>query len=149
LDLNKKKLYIYILYFFNFLFEFKKKLKWIIYLSHKSQTNMTTLTKYCEACEGECQADVMEYCECCGVGKRNGCDLNPSDESIFDGMCDECREKEDEEEDHDICGQTGGECRGFKGCGKKVLCEDTNMFGNTSFCIPCYEKYEEEFKKLE
>jgi len=51
---------------------------------------------HCEACEGECQADVMEYCECCGVGKRNGCDLNPSDESIFDGMCDECREKEDE-----------------------------------------------------
>jgi hypothetical protein len=54
-----------------------------------------------------------------------------------------------EEEDHDICGQTGGKCGDFVGCGKKVLCEDTNMFGNTSFCIPCYEKYEEDFKKLE
>ena len=58
-------------------------------------------------------------------------------------------EEEEDEEDHDICGQTGGKCGDFAGCGKKVLCEDTNMFGNTSFCIPCYEKYEEDFKKLE
>ncbi len=58
-------------------------------------------------------------------------------------------ESEEEDEDYDICGQTGGKCGDFAGCGKKVLCEDTNMFGNTSFCIPCYEKYEEDFKKLE
>tara|TARA_R110000824_G_scaffold346609_1_gene533425 strand:- start:567 stop:758 length:192 start_codon:yes stop_codon:yes gene_type:complete len=61
-------------------------------------SNNNNMPKYCEACEGVCQADVIEYCECCGVGKRNGCDLNPSDESIFDGMCDECREKEEEED---------------------------------------------------
>ena len=59
---------------------------------------MTSTMKYCESCEGECQSDVMEYCECCGVGKRNGCEMNPSDESIFDGMCDECRENEEEED---------------------------------------------------
>ena len=58
-------------------------------------------------------------------------------------------EEEEEDDDHDICGQTGGKCGDFAGCGKKVLCEDTNMFGNTSFCIPCYEKYEDDFKKLE
>jgi hypothetical protein len=46
----------------------------------------------------------MEYCECCGVGKRNGCEMNPSDESIFDGMCDECRE----EEEQDDCSNCGG-----------------------------------------
>jgi len=51
--------------------------------------------EYCQACEGECQADEMEYCDCCGVGKRNGCEMNPSDESIFDGMCDECREEDE------------------------------------------------------
>ena len=82
-------------------------MKWIVSLSHKSPTNNkmnsnnNNMPKYCEACEGVCQADVIEYCECCGVGKRNGCDLNPSDESIFDGMCDECREKEEEEEEEE------------------------------------------------
>jgi hypothetical protein len=43
-----------------------------------------------------------------------------------------------------ICGKTGGECRGFKGCGKEVAEDDTNMIGNTSFCIPCYEKEEHD-----
>jgi len=42
-----------------------------------------------------------------------------------------------------ICGLTGGECNGFKGCGKEVPMDETNMIGNTSFCIPCYEKLEE------
>jgi len=50
---------------------------------------------YCEACEGVCVSDELEYCECCGDGFRNGCEMNPSDESIFDGMCDECREEEE------------------------------------------------------
>jgi hypothetical protein len=42
-----------------------------------------------------------------------------------------------------ICGLTGGECHRFKGCGKEVDMDETNMIGNTSFCIPCYEKLEE------
>ena len=80
----------------------KKKLKWnlLIYdMSPPNKYTMSTMTKYCESCEGVCQSDVMEYCECCGVGKRNGCEMNPSDESIFDGMCDECRENEEEEDE--------------------------------------------------
>jgi hypothetical protein len=42
-----------------------------------------------------------------------------------------------------ICGLTGGECNGFRGCRKEVDMDETNMIGNTSFCIPCYEKLEE------
>ena len=82
--------------------DMKKKLKWFLLIYDMSPPNKYTMTstmKYCESCEGECLSDVMEYCECCGVGKRNGCEMNPSDESIFDGMCDECRENEEEEEE--------------------------------------------------
>ena len=105
------------------------------FLSHKSPTNnMTTLTKYCEACEGECQADVIEYCECCGVGKRNGCDLNPSDESIFDGMCDECREKEEEDECAECC-NCGDDVSNDNGTGSLVEGE--------YWCKTCVEEKEE------
>ena len=41
-----------------------------------------------------------------------------------------------------ICGETGGFQEG--GCGEEVEMEDTNMIGNTSFCIGCYEKIMEE-----
>jgi len=41
-----------------------------------------------------------------------------------------------------ICGLTGGECNGFRGCRKEVDMDETNMICNTSFCIPCYEKLE-------
>jgi len=33
---------------------------------------------YCEACDGVCVSDELEYCDCCGEGFRNGCELNPA-----------------------------------------------------------------------
>lgn len=48
------------------------------------------------------------------------------------------------EEEFHICGETGGEIKYMSGCGKKALCDDTCMIGNTSFCIECFEKYQEE-----
>lgn len=51
---------------------------------------------------------------------------------------------EDEDELHK-CGETGGCIEGFEGCGETFCMEDTNMLGNTSYCIECYEKYEKRF----
>ena len=48
----------------------------------------------------------------------------------------------EEEEELHICGETGGYQDG--GCGEKFDYQDTNMIGNTSFCLACYEKIEEE-----
>jgi len=107
----------------------KKKLKWNLLIYDMSPPNKYTMTKYCESCEGECQSDVMEYCECCGVGKRNGCEMNPSDESIFDGMCDECRE----EEEQDDCSNCGG------AEGTEVI-EPTGEY----WCITCVIQYKEK-----
>tara|TARA_R110002167_G_scaffold71803_3_gene202466 strand:- start:1747 stop:2646 length:900 start_codon:yes stop_codon:yes gene_type:complete len=47
----------------------------------------------CDDCEGKCRADETEKCEDCGVVLRIGCANNPSDHSIFDGCCDDCREE--------------------------------------------------------
>ena len=49
-------------------------------------------TDYCDDCEGECHADEMEECEDCGIKLRIGCANNPSDHSISDDVCDNCRE---------------------------------------------------------
>jgi len=92
--------------------------------------------------------DDEECAECCNCGEDVSNDNGTGSLVGGEYWCKTCVEEE-EDDDHDICGQTGGKCGDFAGCGKKVLCEDTNMFGNTSFCIPCYEKYEEDFKKLE
>ncbi len=53
-------------------------------------------------------------------------------------------DSEEDEEKH-ICGQTGGEIDGFEGCGVIVDMEDTIMLGNTSFCMDCGERYQEEY----
>ena len=50
-------------------------------------------------------------------------------------------EEEDDEEEH-ICGETGGHESG--GCGIKFNYTDGGMFNNTSFCMACFEKKEEE-----
>jgi hypothetical protein len=47
------------------------------------------------------------------------------------------------------CGVFGGIIRGMEGCGELFDMYDTNMLGNTSFCIPCYEKYEEKYYEEE
>jgi len=57
------------------------------------------------------------------------------------GCCCECEEKEN----MDICGESGGEISGYEGCKISLPTEDTNMLGNTSFCITCYEKYESKY----
>ena len=54
-------------------------------------------------------------------------------------------DESDEEENMDICGESGGEISGYEGCKISLPTEDTNMLGNTSFCIPCYEKYESKY----
>ena len=50
--------------------------------------------KVCIACEGVCIADKLESCEICGIKYRIGCAENPSDHSIFNDRCDNCREYE-------------------------------------------------------
>tara|TARA_R110000822_G_scaffold222992_8_gene356270 strand:- start:466 stop:1146 length:681 start_codon:yes stop_codon:yes gene_type:complete len=51
----------------------------------------------------------------------------------------------EEEEDIEICGETGGLFKGFKGCGAKFDCEGLNKLGNTSFCQECYDKHIDRF----
>lgn len=58
----------------------------------------------CDDCEGKCRSDETSSCEECGIELRNGCANNPSDHSIFDGCCDDCRECEEEEEGEYDCG---------------------------------------------
>mgnify|MGYP003639764998 FL=1 len=57
----------------------------------------------CDDCEGKCQSNETETCEKCAVKLRIGCANNPSDESIFNGLCDACREEEEEEEVRCVC----------------------------------------------
>ena len=49
----------------------------------------------CADCEGPCRADETESCENCGIELRIGCAENPSDHSIFDDRCDDCRVDDD------------------------------------------------------
>lgn len=50
----------------------------------------------CDDCEGKCRADELEQCEKCGIKLRIGCANNPSDHSIFNDRCDDCREEEEQ-----------------------------------------------------
>ena len=47
----------------------------------------------CDDCEGKCRSDETESCEKCSIELRIGCGNNPSDHSIFNGFCDDCREE--------------------------------------------------------
>ena len=42
--------------------------------------------------EGKCRSNETETFEVCAVKLRIGCGNNPSDESIFNGLCDDCRD---------------------------------------------------------
>jgi hypothetical protein len=55
----------------------------------------------CCACEGPCVGDEVDECEVCFVKLRIGCAKHPSDESIFNGRCDDCRDEESDEEESD------------------------------------------------
>lgn len=46
----------------------------------------------CMDCDGKCLSQVVVCCESCGKEVRIGCGENPSDESITDGLCEECYE---------------------------------------------------------
>ncbi len=47
--------------------------------------------------------------------------------------------------DMHVCGKTGGDCGvPFAFCGRRVRADDTSMIGNTSICIMCYEKCEDD-----
>jgi len=120
--------------------DMKKKLKWNLLIYDMSPPNKYTMSttmkfcvKFCESCEGECLSDVIEYCECCGVGKRNGCEMNPSDESIFDGMCDECREEDPDDDE---------ECAECCNCGEDVSNDNGtgSLVGGEYWCKTCVEE---------
>ena len=51
------------------------------------------LCEKCDDCEGKCRSDETESCEKCSIELRIGCGNNPSDHSIFNGFCDDCREE--------------------------------------------------------
>ena len=76
--------------------------------------------------------------------------INEKDEIICQDCldkcdCEYCEDEEEEKENMDICGESGGEISGYEGCKISLPTEDTNMLGNTSFCITCYEKYESKY----
>jgi len=62
-----------------------------------------------------------------------------------------CEEEEEEyynqieEDELDKCGYTGGMIEGYDGCGDLLDPQDTSMLGNTSYCIECYEKHEDDY----
>jgi len=92
----------------------------------------------CDSCEGKCRANETEECEECKINLRIGCANNPSDHSIFDGCCDDCREEEEE-----LC---CSECR--KGISYDMCIhyeEDTYLCpkcgeGKDDICIECYKR---------
>ena len=53
---------------------------------------------YCDECEGPCKSEETEECDECGIELPIGCGNNPSDQSIFNGCCDDCREESIDEE---------------------------------------------------
>ena len=77
--------------------------------------------------------------------KRN---FETDEEINFDSYEEAIYKKGEEEEDQHTCGDTGGK-NFVKGCGDKVPASDTFMIDNTSFCIQCYEKYDEEYENEE
>jgi len=48
----------------------------------------------CDDCEGKCRSNETEKCDDCGIELRIGCANNPSDHSIFNDYCDDCRGEE-------------------------------------------------------
>ena len=67
--------------------EISDKSKWCsecVYLSRED----------CDDCEGKCRANETEECEKCKIKLRIGCANNPSNHSVFNGCCDDCREDE-------------------------------------------------------
>jgi hypothetical protein len=110
----------------------------------------------CDDCEGKCQSNETETCENCAVKLRIGCANNPSDESIFNGLCDACREEEEmpnvegtpgsvlppnvvntirdwlEKKQAPLCFRiNGGECK---------QCNDLCVDEEDSLCHKCYHK---------
>jgi len=55
------------------------------------------IVDYCNDCDGKCKSMDTEVCENCSKICFVGCGNNPSDESIFNGLCDDCRDESDEE----------------------------------------------------
>ena len=69
----------------------------------------------CDDCEGKCRANETEECEKCKIKLRIGCANNPSNHSVFNGCCDDCREEEQKQQCRDCeieakkhCDECGG-----------------------------------------
>ena len=54
--------------------------------------------EYCDDCYGKCISMDTEVCDNCAKICFVGCGNNPSDESIFNGLCDDCREDDSDDE---------------------------------------------------
>ena len=67
---------------------------------HEKNSDCGKTKIVCDDCDGECKSNETEKCEGCGAECRNGCANNPSDESIFNDLCDKCR-------DNEICPRCG------------------------------------------
>ena len=69
---------------------------------------------------------------------HDNCHINEKQEIICQDCLDEC----DCEDCLHICGETGGHRHG--GCGKRFNYNDGIMIDNTSYCLSCGEKEEED-----
>jgi len=95
----------------------------------------------CDDCEGKCLSDETSSCDECGIELRNGCANNPSDHSIFDGCCDNCRSFE---ETDCLCGNNK-EKGWLNKVGGDMICEDCDIGGCNQMITE--EEREEEPKK--
>ena len=86
--------------------------------------------EYCDDCEGKCRADETETCEKCSVELRIGCGNKPSDHSIFNGLCDDCREDETDDDCAECC-RCGEDVSNDEGQGKSV--------DGQYWCVDCVE----------
>ena len=98
---------------------------------------------YCDDCEGPCKSEETEECDECGIELPIGCGNNPSDESIFNGCCDVCRKKEEEDKfECEWCKRLVDETEYLPSKD-----DDPSILGN-DYCLDCYKKVE-NFKYVE
>lgn len=97
--------------------------------SEEEEEEASEKEEYCDDCDGKCRADETETCDECAVELRIGCGNKPSNHSIFNGLCDDCRKEEDEYAECCRCGEES------YGDGKQV---DGNFW-----CVDCLDHAEE------
>ena len=121
---------------------------------YENATKDNWLTIVC-GCDQPCEKPRFEEDEeededvCCVACAERVCGFSeepPHKDRKGEAICDECWSSFCEEEEYHICGETGGRHNAEMGCYEKVLADDTCKIGNTSYCVACFEKYEEELE---